>query len=87
MTHATTLTRPIRRDVLAYRANAGIHVTLLWASDTNSVAVAVWDATTDERFELALEPELNPIDVFEHPYAYAAWRGLDLDPGRLRRAA
>jgi hypothetical protein len=34
------------RVVLAKRKNAGIHVTLLWAEDTNSVAVLVHDDST-----------------------------------------
>lgn len=87
MSSTTALTQPTPRDVLAYRVNAGIHVTLLWAPDTNTVSVSVWNVAAEEKFELVIEPELNPIDVFEHPYAYAAWRGIDFDAGCLRRAA
>lgn len=87
MTSVAPLTQPSPRDVLAYRVNAGIHVTLLWAPDTNTVSVSVWDTATEDRFELVLEPELNPIDVFEHPYAYAAWRGIEFDDCGQRRAA
>ena len=73
--------------VLARRENAGIRVLLLWATDTNTVAVAVRDAATDEQFELVVEPQANPLDVYEHPYAYAAWRGVDYRTGSLRPAA
>ena len=68
---------PARR-VLAERKNAGIHVTLLWAEDTNTVAVLVHDEGTDDQFELSVEPAADALHTFEHPYAYAAWRGVDL---------
>jgi hypothetical protein len=75
------------RVVLAERKNAGIHVTLLWAEDTNSVAVFVHDDSTDDQFELSVEPGANALDIFEHPYAYAAWRGVDYRLADLRDAA
>ena len=75
------------RVVLAERKNAGIHVTLLWAEDTNSVAVLVHDDSTDDQFELSVEPGANALDTFEHPYAYAAWRGIDYRLADLRLAA
>ena len=65
------------RVVLARRKNAGIQVTLLWARDTNSVAVLIRDDGTDDQFEVPVEPGANPLHVFEHPYAYAAWQGVD----------
>jgi hypothetical protein len=64
------------RIVLAERKNAGIQVTLLWAEDTDAVAVFVRDEGTDDQFELSVEPGANALDTFEHPYAYAAWRGV-----------
>ena len=75
------------RVVLAKRENAGIQVTLLWAQDTNSVAVLVHDDSTDDEFEMSVEPGANALDTFEHPYAYAAWRGVDYRLGDMRRAA
>jgi hypothetical protein len=74
------------RVVLARRENAGIQVTLLWAEDTNAVAVLVHDDGTDDQFELIVEPA-NALDTFEHPYAYAAWRGVDYRLADLRLAA
>jgi hypothetical protein len=68
------------RVVLASRKNAGIRVTLLWAPDTKAVAVLVLDDSTDDQFELLEEPEANPIDVYKHPYAYAAWRASTIGP-------
>jgi hypothetical protein len=73
--------------VLASRKNADIRVTLLWAADTNSVAVSVRDDSTKEQFALVVEPDANPIDVYEHPYAYAAWWGIDYRTADLRQVA
>jgi hypothetical protein len=75
------------RVVLASRKNAGIRVTLLWTAGTNAVAVLVRDDSTDDEFELLVEPGANPLDVYEHPYAYAAWRGIDYRTAELRQAA
>jgi hypothetical protein len=73
--------------VLASRQNAGIQVMLLWAEDTNTVAVLVRDDSTDDEFELRVEPGASAIDTYEHPYAYAAWRGVDYRLADLRDAA
>jgi hypothetical protein len=51
-------------------------VTLLWTRSTNLVTVAVADAATDDYFELVLEEDERALDVFHHPYAHAAARGL-----------
>ena len=75
------------RVVLATRKNAGIEVTLLWTEDTNAVAVLVRDDCNDDEFELSVEPGANGLDAFEHPYAYAAWRGVDCRLADPKRAA
>jgi hypothetical protein len=75
------------RVVLAKRENAGIHVMLLWTHDTNAVAVLVRDDGTDDQFELSVEPGGDALDTFEHPYAYAAWRGIDYRLAERRCAA
>jgi hypothetical protein len=75
------------RIVLARRTSAGLFVTLLWATETNTLAVQVDDTQLDRQFELAIEPAVSPIDVFEHPFAYAAWRGVDYPALDLRYAA
>ena len=56
---------------LSYRENDGIAVTLLWHTRTDKLTVTVRDWRTGEAFELAAEAE-NAMDVFHHPYAYAA---------------
>jgi hypothetical protein len=40
-----------------------------------------------DQFELSVEPGANALDVFEHPYAYAAWRGVDCRLADPERAA
>jgi hypothetical protein len=74
------------RVVLAQRTSGGITVTLLWAPETDAVAVHVHDTAQDDEFELDVEPGENPLDVFEHPYAHAAWRGIEYGSARRRRA-
>ena len=60
---------------LAYRENDGIAVTLFWHSRSNSLSVSVYDWRNGDWFELDASPR-NALDVFEHPYAYAAHRGV-----------
>ena len=60
---------------LAQRENDGIAVTLLWHSGTDRLTVTVRDWRNGEGFDLEAQPQ-NAMDVFHHPYAYAARRGL-----------
>jgi hypothetical protein len=63
------------REELDYRESDGVEVSLLWSRADGSLAVAVLDARTAERFELPVEPE-QARDAFQHPFADAAFRGL-----------
>jgi hypothetical protein len=63
---------------LALREADGVEVTLLWHPASDAVSVMVVDAKSGDRFELVLDDDDNPLDVFHHPYAHAARRGLDL---------
>ena len=56
---------------LAYRESNGIAVTLFWHSGTNRLSVVVHDWRNGDWFELKAQAG-NALDVFEHPYAYAA---------------
>lgn len=60
---------------LAYRANDGLEVSLLWSSKSRRLTVVVSDARVGHSFELTAHPE-NALDVFHHPYAYAALQGI-----------
>jgi hypothetical protein len=58
------------------RADAGVHVSLWWSPTSGRTWVTVLDARTDARFELPVLAGEQARDVFDHPYAYAARRGI-----------
>jgi hypothetical protein len=60
-------------------------VFLLWSPADDSLAVVLIDENADS-FELVVTPA-EALDVFEHPYAHAASRGLDLAVATLDVAA
>jgi hypothetical protein len=59
------------------RETDGIEVTLLWRPEDDALLVTVADARSGETFELQVEPA-EALEVFEHPYAYAARLSLAL---------
>ena len=69
MTPATTLRE------LDHRTNDGIDVRLLWDPAADRALVQVTDAKADVEFEVTVRPGERALDVFHHPYAYAAWAG------------
>lgn len=71
------------RTELASRESNGITVRLFWTRSTNLVTVTVADAANDDYFELVLDEHERAMDVFHHPFAHAAARGLDFHTGRL----
>jgi hypothetical protein len=75
----TTVTTELstERRELDHRHSNGIDVTLSWSPGTNALFVTVVDDAAEDAFELVVEPH-EALDVFNHPYAYAAFRGLDL---------
>ena len=77
-------TSPARRE-LAYRSSNGIDVFLLWCRADDSLAVVVIDEAADS-FELAVTSN-EALDVFDHPYAHAAFRGIALNEAPLEAAA
>jgi hypothetical protein len=54
------------------RAVDGIEVRLLWRPHDNRAMVAVADSKTGEAFTVDVAPHERALDVFHHPYAYAA---------------
>ena len=75
--HSTTTLRE-----LDHRVSDGIDVTLLWRADDDRALVAVFDAKTGEAFTLEVAPSQRALDVFHHPYAYAAERPRSADAVR-----
>jgi hypothetical protein len=71
---ATTTARVVE---LALREADGLRVALLWHPHEGFASVLVVDSRTGEAFELALSGTDNALDVFHHPFAYAAQRGFE----------
>jgi hypothetical protein len=63
---------------LDFRAADGVEVTLLWAKALGRAWVAVRNDSSGEEFEVEIRDGDNPLDVFRHPYAYAAARTPEL---------
>ena len=63
---------------LSYREADGVEVALLWYPGNDVVSVVVSDTRTGDVFELVLGDDDRALDVFDHPYAHAARRGLEL---------
>jgi hypothetical protein len=74
----TTLAHPDESSIAALpreldsRVSDGLHVQLLWHPLDGHVSVAVNDSKTGEEFELEVRPGHRALDVFHHPFAYAA---------------
>ena len=60
---------------LAHRVNDGLEVVLFWQTLTDELTIAVSDERGGSYFELAAAPD-QALDVFNHPYAHDAFRGL-----------
>ena len=60
------------------RMSGGLEVTLLWNRRSNELTVCVRDSHSGGYFELQAKHD-NALDVFHHPYAYAAARGISAD--------
>jgi hypothetical protein len=70
---------------LAHRRTDGLDVRLLWQPGTDRVTVSLMDARTGDGFAVAVAPGERAMDVFHHPFAYAAVR--DAAKARLAHAA
>jgi hypothetical protein len=58
------------------RVNDGLQVRLLWCEHDGQLWVAVLDTRTGETFKVQVQAGEQPLDVFHHPYAYAAHHGV-----------
>lgn len=70
---ATATATPIIRE-LDHRVSDGIEVRLLWRPHDDVVLVAVSDARSGESFAIEVRDGEKALEVFNHPYAYAASR-------------
>jgi hypothetical protein len=71
----TSMTNLMRE--LDSRISNGIHIRLLWCEPEARLSVAVTDTKTGESFVLEVRDDERALDVFHHPYAYAACHGVD----------
>ena len=60
---------------LAQRLTGTLEVVLVWHTDTDRLCVCVHDESGGDHFLLEVGPA-EAMDVFHHPYAYAAARGI-----------
>lgn len=65
---------PTTTRELDSRVSDAIHVRMLWNEHDGRVTVAVADNKTGDAFVVEVGENDRAIDVFHHPYAYAAWR-------------
>ena len=70
---------------LDHRSHDRIHVRLLWRARDDRVIVAVADEKTGERFSIDVHDGERALDVFRHPFAYAAWHRVEIHDGGLER--
>ena len=61
--------RPVRE--LNTRVSDGLLVELLWCEADDLVFVRVEDQRSGEGFTIPVKQGQSPIDVFNHPFAYA----------------
>jgi hypothetical protein len=79
----TDRNRPCTEDQLAgastreltQRLTGAVEVALLWLTGTDCLWVSVRDASGGVDFRLEVDPA-EAMEVFHHPYAYAASRGI-----------
>ena len=69
---------------LARRSSSGIEVGLYWSKTTNRVSIDVFDQRLDEGFAFEVDGA-DALEAFNHPYAYAAARGI-ATPAAAREA-
>src|SRR5262249_56386074 len=85
--NATTDTRNAATE-LAYRANDGFQIALLWNRAGGRLTVVVDHTDTGESFELEAANGHDALDAFHHPFAYAAaWGATWVDRESVPTAA
>lgn len=57
---------------LATRTADGIHIRLLWSNVERKAWVSVIDVRRDQTMSVPVRENQNALDVFRHPFAYAA---------------
>jgi hypothetical protein len=71
----TAHTDDIERE-LDFRTNDGVEVALLWLEGDERLIVEVIDTKVADAFRFDVSAT-EAFDAFHHPYAYAAFRGVE----------
>ncbi len=71
------MTTPITARELDSRSNDGIHVQLLWCEHDGRLWVSVADSKRGDQFSIDVRERSAALDVFNHPFGYAARYGVD----------
>jgi hypothetical protein len=71
------MTSPDTIIELDSRTTDNIEVRLLWHRADNGVTVTARDLRSGELLEVAVRDYERALDVFHHPYAYAAFHGVE----------
>lgn len=61
---------------LDHRCTDGVQVRLLWSRENERVWVSVLDTRSSRTFDVEVRRGERPLDVFNHPFAYAAHHGV-----------
>ena len=69
---------------LTSRMSGTDQIRLLWRQEDGLLWVTVRDSRTGETFCIDVREHEPPLDVFQHPYAYAAHHGIDPSVDRPR---
>ena len=72
-----TIQIPTAMRELRSRLNGGIRVRLLWDESDGQPIVSVTDIRSGGTFWLEVREGEHAMEVFHHPYAYAAWHGVE----------
>jgi hypothetical protein len=65
---------------LSSRSGDGLHVRLVWLTPDDRLFVTVTDSKHDHRFCVEVRDRARALDVFHHPFAYAAQYGVQTNP-------
>ena len=74
------MTNPAAIIELDSRSTDGIEVRLLWHRAEERVTVTASDVRSGEALEVTVRDHERALDVFHHPYAYAAFHGVEPRP-------
>jgi hypothetical protein len=72
MIHALSFDHTARE--LDSRRSGTTEVALVWSKRRHCAAVTITDDATGEIVELVARPGDDPLELYEHPWAYAARR-------------